>query len=535
MKIALLSALLAVLTTLAVMAKPPATQKHPVVDVYHGVAVVDDYRWLENWNDKKVREWSDAQNAYAREWLNRLPNVKAIRERLTQIMTARTVSYGQLAHRKGRLFAIKREPPKQQPFLIVLPSADSIAQARVLVDPNQIDSKGTTAIDWYVPSPDGNLVAVSLSRGGSEAGDVHLFDTASGSPVHEVIPHVNGGTAGGDLAWMPDGRGFFYTRYPKPGERPAADLDFYQQIYFHKLGTPLAADRYELGKDFPRVAEIEFEMDNVSGTLLATVQKGDGGEFSLFLRSPSGHWTRISGFDDQIVQATFGPNDSLYLISLAGAPKGKIVRVPLSHPDIKRAETIIPEGPDAVVTSFYKNPPSLLPTAGRLYLLYQLGGPSELRVFDLAGKRLPDPTQLPVSTVGGLTRLEGDDILFGNTSYVAPPAVYRFFAESGRTEKTQLATTSPVDFSDVVVVRRLATSKDGTKIPVNILFAKGIQRDGKNPAFVTGYGGYDISMTPTFTRRAARFARTGICLRGRQSPWGKRVRRSVAPAGQSDA
>jgi prolyl oligopeptidase len=498
-KAALVSICVGLLAALGMIAKPPATEKSSVVDVYHGVRVVDDYRWLEDWNDKKVRKWSDAENDYAREWLSRLPNVKAIRERLTQVMAARTVSYGLLAHRKGRLFAIKREPPKQQPFLIVLPSADAVDQARILVDPNKIDPKGTTAIDWYVPSPDGSLVAVSLSRGGSEAGDVHVFDTASGAQVHEVVPHVNGGTAGGDLAWLPDGSGFFYTRYPKAGERPAADLDFYQQVYFHKLGTPLSADHYEMGKDLPRVAEIEFELEDSTGTLLTTVQNGDGGQFSLFLRSASGGWTKISGFDDQIVQATFGPNHTLYMISRAGAPKGKIVRVSVSHPDIKQAETIIPEGPDAVVTSFYKNPPSLLPTENRLYLLYQLGGPSELRVFDLDGKRLSGPKQLPVSTVGGLTRLEGDDILFGDTSFVAPPAVYQFFADQNRTEKTRLATDSPVDFSDVEVMRQFATSKDGTKIPVNILFPRGLKRDGKNPAFVTGYGGYGISMTPTFS------------------------------------
>jgi prolyl oligopeptidase len=498
-KASLVPIFLGLLAALAVAAKPPATEKSPAVDVYHGVHVVDDFRWLEDWNDQKVRKWSDAENDYAREWLNRLPNVKAIRERLTQVMTARTVSYGLLAHRKGRLFAIKREPPKQQPFLIVLPSADAVDQTRILVDPNKIDPKGTTAIDWYVPSPDGSLVAVSLSRGGSEAGDVHVFDTASGAQVHEVVPHVNGGTAGGDLAWLPDGSGFFYTRYPQAGERPAADLDFYQQVYFHKFGTPLSADRYEMGKDLPRVAEIEFEMENSTGNLLTTVQNGDGGQFSLFLRSASGEWNKISDFNDQIVQATFGPHHTLYMISRAEAPKGKIVRVAVSHPDIKQAETIIPEGPDAVVTSFYKNPPSLLPTENRLYLLYQLGGPSELRVFDLNGKRLSGPKQLPVSTVGGLTRLEGDDILFGDTSFVAPPAVYQFFAEQNRTEKTRLATDSPVDFSDVEVVRKFATSKDGSKIPVNILYPKGLKRDGKNPAFVTGYGGYGLSMTPTFS------------------------------------
>jgi prolyl oligopeptidase len=498
-KTALVPSVFVILASLAAAAKPPATPKQPVTETYHGVSVVDDYRWLENWNDEKVREWSDAQNAYARDWLNHLPNSKAIRERLTTIMTAKTVSYGQLAHRKGKLFAIKREPPKQQPFLIVLPSADAVDQARVLVDPNQIDAKGTTAIDWYVPSPEGSLVAVSLSRGGSEAGDVHVFDTATGSAVYEVIPHVNGGTAGGDLAWNPDGSGFFYTRYPKKGERPAEDLDFYQQAYFHKLGTPTATDRYELGKGLPRIAEIEFEMHNPSGTLLATVQKGDGGQFSLFLRSPGGHWKTICGFDDQIVQATFGPNDTLYMISREGAPRGKIVRVPIFDPDIKRAKTVVPEGPDAIVTSFYKNPPTLVPTESRVYVLYQMGGPSELRVFDLDGKQLPGPKQLPVSTVGGLAKLEGDNILFSDTSFIAPLAIYHFDAQSGRTRKTQLATASPVDFSDVEVVREFATSKDGTRIPVNLLFPKGLKRDGKNPALVTGYGGFGISMTPTFS------------------------------------
>jgi prolyl oligopeptidase len=498
-KTALVPSVFVVLASLAAAAKPPATPKQPVTETYHGVPVVDDYRWLENWNDEKVREWSDAQNAYARDWLNHLPNSKAIRERLTTIMTAKTISYGQLAHRKGKLFAIKREPPKQQPFLIVLPSADAVDQARVLVDPNQIDAKGTTAIDWYVPSPEGSLVAVSLSRGGSEAGDVHVFDTATGSAVYEVIPHVNGGTAGGDLAWNPDGSGFFYTRYPKKGERAAEDLDFYQQAYFHKLGTPTATDRYELGKGLPRIAEIEFEMHNASGTLLATVQKGDGGQFSLFLRAPGGHWKTICGFDDQIVQATFGPNDTLYMISREGAPRGKILRVPIFDPDIKRAKTVVPEGPDAIVTSFYKNPPTLVPTESRVYVLYQMGGPSELRVFDLDGKPLPGPKQLPVSTVGGLAKLEADNILFSDTSFIAPPAIYHFDAQSGRTRITQLATASPVDFSDVEVVRDFATSKDGTRIPVNILFPKGLKRDGKNPALVTGYGGFGISMTPTFS------------------------------------
>jgi len=483
-------------------AMPPETPKQRVTDTYHAVTVTDDYRWLEDWNDARVQKWSDAQNVAARSVLARLPHVAAIRRRVSQIMSAKTVSYSGLEYRGGMLFAIKREPLKQQPFLILCKSPDAPAEARVLVDPNTIDPAGTTSIDWFVPSLDGKLVAVSLSHAGSEAGDVHVFDSATGREVHEVIPRVNTGTAGGDLAWAPDAGGFYYTRHPRPGERPAADLDFFQQVYFHKLGSPTADDRYELGRDFPRIAEIQFEMHDSSGTLLATVQNGDGGDFAHFLRNPTGRWRRLADFGDRLVQVVFGRESELFLVSRVDAPRGKILRLPLSVPDVSKAKTIIPEGPDTVVTSFNHGAPSVLATDRRLYVIYQLGGPSELRVFSLDGERVDGPRQAPLSSVGGLTRLQGDDVLFGSTSFVEPPAYLRFQPQSdkaaGKTLATALRTESPVDLRDVEVVREFAVSKDGTKVPVNIMLPRGARRDGSNPALVTGYGGYGVSLSPGF-------------------------------------
>jgi prolyl oligopeptidase len=483
-----------------VLVMQPTTPKRPVTDTYHGVAVTDDYRWLQDWNDKEVRAWSETENTHAREWLDHLPNVPALRARISQIMTAKTTSYGTVAFCKGRLFAMKREPPKQQPMLIVIPWLDAVDNARVLVDPNTIDAKGGTAIDWYVPSADGNLLAVSLSHGGTESGDVHVFEVATGKETGEVVPRVNSGTAGGDVAWLPDGSGFFYTRHPHAGERPAADLDFYQQVYFHKLGTPVESDRYELGKDFPRVAETQLEVDEHSGYVLATTQLGDGGEFSHYLRAPGGTWKQISGFKDGIVQAVFGPGERLFLVSRAGAPRGRIESLTLGDPDFKHAKVVVPEGPDAIVTGFSHGGAKLVVTDSQLYVEYQLGGPSELRVFDLEGQRInPGPQQLPVSSVYDVVKMEGNDVLFGNTSYVAPPAIYHFVAAENRTDKTALATKSPVDFSDIEVVREFAVSKDGAKVPVNILFPKGTRLDAQNPTLAYGYGGYAISMTPSFS------------------------------------
>jgi prolyl oligopeptidase len=489
---------LAALFSVAFTIQPPATPKRPVTDAYHGITVTDDYRWLQNWNDPAVREWSEKENAYARQCLDHLPNVPALRSRVTEIMQAKTISYGGVHYRKGRLFALKRQPPKQQPMLIVLPSADAVDQARVLVDPNAMDAKGGTIIDWFVPSADGKLLAVSLSHGGTESGDVHIFDVQTGKQTDEVIPRVNSGTAGGDLAWTADSSGFFYTRHPHAGERPAADLDFYQQIYFHKLGTPTSSDRYELGQGFPRVAESQIEVDDRTGYALATVQFGDGGEFEHYLRPPTGTWKQLSQFKDGIIQVVFGPSDRLYLVSRKGAPRGRIESISLTDPDINRAKVVVPEGPDAIVTSFSVGRAKVVPTADRLYVEYQLGGPSELRVFDLDGRPLPPPQQLPVSSVYEVVKLEGNDVLFGNTSYLVPPGFYHLHAADNRVEKTALATVSPVNFSDIEVTREFATSKDGTKVPVNILFPKGTKLDGLNPTIAYGYGGFGISMTPAF-------------------------------------
>lgn len=498
MKAAAYTLLLSTFAITELSAAPPATKRHAVTDTYHGTAVVDEYRWLEDWHNNEVRRWSDAQNAYAREFLDKLPHRDEIRVLVTRIMSAPTVSFSGLSYRGGKLFAIVRQPPKQQPFLVKVGSFDMPSDRRMLVDPAELDPKGGTSIDWYVPSPDGTLVAVSLSRGGSEAGDVHFFSTETGKAMHEIIPRVNTGTAGGDLAWLPDGSGVFYTRHPAEGERPAEDRDFYQQAYFHKLGTPTSTDRYEIGKDFPRVAEIEFEMHDATGTLLLTLQNGDGGEFAHYRRSNDGKWIQLSKFADRVLQMSFAPDGELYLVSRAGADRGKVLRLPLSEADIQRATTVIPEGADTVVTSFYHAPSSVVPTATKLYVVYQLGGPSELRVFDRAGKRLENPAQLPLSTTGGLTKLDDDDVLFSNTSFIEPLAYYRFRAATGKTEKTVLATPSPVDFSGYEVIREFATSKDGTKVPVNIILKKGLKRDGSHPALLTGYGGYGISISPAF-------------------------------------
>lgn len=518
--------MLATLLSLALASAVPETAKRPVTDSYHGTVVTEDYRWLEDWNDPAVQSWSDAQNAHTRATLDRLPGVDAIRTRVTEIMSAQEPSYSAVHAAGGTLLAMKLQPPRQQPMLVVLDSAFDVVTERILVDPNTRDAGGLASIDWYVPSHDGRWVAVSISKAGSESGDVEVYDVATGKRTRDVVPRVNGGTAGGSLAWAGDNSGFFYSRYPRAGERPAADLDFYTQVYFHRLGTPTRDDAYELGGEkprssppldparawslgrrsgfeFTRIAEIWLESDPASGRVLCTVQHGDGGTFALYLRTPGGTWYPLADYGDKVVQAAFGPANTLYLISREQAPRGKILSLSLADggawmtQGVRAARLFLAEGTDTIVNHFF-DASVLCSTDRGLYVTYQLGGPNEIRAFSHEGRPLTAPAQLPVGRVGGVTAVAGDRILFNDLSYLQPPAWYEFDEASGKTRQTALVTRSPVNFDDCEVVREFAISKDGTRVPINILKRKGTVLDGSNPCLVTGYGGYGINITPSF-------------------------------------
>jgi prolyl oligopeptidase len=468
----------------------PETPKKPVVDTYHGEKVQDDYQWLEDWNDPAVRAWSDAQNAHARAVLDAIPGRAQIRDRLAALRSDSSVDYFSPQHRQGLLFFLKFQPPKQQPFLVTLDSSLSPNSERVIADPNAIDPKGLTAIDFYVPSRDARYVAVSMSQGGTEDGTVQVFELQSGKALSDVVPRANKGTASGSLAWNADASGFYYTRYPSPGERPAADLDFFQQIYFHKLGTPLTQDTYSLGKDFPRIAETQLHTSADGRYILATVANGDGGEFEHFLLSPGGQWTQFTQFSDRITQAVFGQDQALYLVSENSSPRGTVLRLPLERPSLTNAATIVPPAEDYVQ--------SIVPTAHRLYVLGVWGGPSDIRVFDLQGHEQSRIPVSPISAVNALVPLGGDDVIYQSESYLAPAAWFRFDSASGKTERTSLFMKPVADFGDAEVVREFAVSKDGTKVPVNIIRRKGAKLDGTNPTLLTGYGGYRISISPAY-------------------------------------
>ena len=470
-------------------AKAPAAERRPEYDVYFDTTVQDDYQWLENWGDPTTRAWVEAQNARTREVLDFIPGRLPIRDRVATLTRSLSPRYFGLVQRGGTIFALKDQPPKNQPMLVVLGSLDNLATERVLVDPNAIDASGGTTIDFFKPSLDGRRVAVSLSKGGSESGEVHLYEAASGREFPDVLPRVNGGTAGGDVAWTADESGLWYTRYPAPGERAAEEQYFYQQVWFHRVGAPADSDTYVMGKDLPKIAEIFFEQSEDGRYLLIGVRNGDGGEIGWWLRDADGRIEPLAGFQDRIVDAEFGEQD-LFLVSRSGNLNGQVVRVPLDWPSLSNARTLVPPGATAIEE---------IHMSGELLCVKDVvGGPNELRLFRLDGRELDKPTLPPMVSISGFVHLSGNDFAVEVESYTEPSRWMRWNKSSGSFVPTALVMRSPANFSGIEVRREFAVSKDGTKVPISILAKKGAVLDGRSPMLLYGYGGYGISMGPDF-------------------------------------
>jgi prolyl oligopeptidase len=477
------------------------TPRTRVTSTYHGVEVTEDYRWLEDAASPEVRAWTAAQNARSRELLDALPAHEAVRRRVEEIVKADSVSWGRLSfdetyegpQRAGSAYLVlKREPPRQQPFLVALASLDDVSGARVVVDPNAIDASGATTIDWFAPSPDGRLVAVSLSAHGSEEGTLHIFEVASGAQVDVIVPRVNMGTTGGSLAWAGDSSAFWYTRGPAPGERADEDSEFFQEVWRHAIGEPLERDRPNGPGDVavPRIVEHELTASADGRWLMDRAQVGDSGRWQVFVRPQrDGDWWQVADIPDACVSAVFG-GDSVYLLARAGAPRGRVLRLPLAAgATVAQAECVVPAS-DVTIES-------IAVAGSRLWLLDMEGGPSGLRVCDADGRNPVRVDVPPVSAIESLGALDADEVAYVVQSFTRPRVWWRGGGD-GRPRPTALADECAFDLAAFDVRREHATSADGTQVPMTIVSPPGAPRDGSAPALLTAYGGFGVSLKPRF-------------------------------------
>jgi prolyl oligopeptidase len=469
------------------------TPREPVTTTYHGQDVTEDYRWLEE-SSRRTEDWTVAQHARARAYLDSLPFREPIRQRCEAILKAAATTYSRPSRGGVTYFALKAQPPFQQPFLVALSSLDDTAGERIVLDPNALDESGATTIDWYVPSPDGALVAVSLSSHGTENGTLHVYETATGELTEVAIPRVNSGTAGGSLAWRHDAQAFWYTRHPAPGTVPDEELGFNQEVWFHRLGESPDHGRRELAGVFAddRITENLLSSSADGSWVINRAQKGDGGEWQIFLRSQGTEpdWRLVADLADECSAAVFG-GGALFLLSVKGAPHGKVLRLDVTARDTAAdAKVVVPETPVTIE--------DIAASDSRLWVVDIDGGPSGMRLFDHHGHALPAATLPELCSVDPLVALGAEQVIWAVETFVSPRQWWTRADGDQEARRTALDTITPIDFTGIEVERMFATSKDGTRVPINVMARAGAAENGSAPVILYGYGGYAISMRPSF-------------------------------------
>lgn len=455
-----------------------------MVEVLHGVEVVDPYRWLEAGEAAEVAGWTAAQNEYTEAWLAAVPARVAIHRRLEELLGIGVL--GTPTPARGRYLYQRREGRTNQPVLYVRDGLEG--SDRVAIDPNALSADGTTALDWYHVSPDGRLLAYGLSANGSEQSVLHLLDLDTLDPLPDRIPH----TRSCDLAWLPDASGFYYTRYPSPGSVPPGEEQYHRAVWFHRRGDDPAADRLVF-----QPAEKEYWpgvslSDDGRWLLIGVARTFDETDLYLQDRAAGGPMVPVAVG----LPATFGgqvAHGVLYLRTNLDAPTFRLYAVDPSAVARDRWREIVPPRPDAVLSSVEV-------TAGYLVLDYLERATARLRLATLEGDDVRDVELPALGSLFGLgTEPDGREVLYGFSSFTVPPSVYRLDPATGQSAlwRRVEADIDPERFR----VRQVEYhSADGTPVTMFLVHRRDVEPDGRRPVFLTGYGGFNISMTPAFSR-----------------------------------
>jgi len=480
---------------------PPRAEIKPVADIYHGTKVIDNYRWLEDGNSPETQKWVEQEMAYTRSLLDPLPGRDAIHKRLTELLSIGSITPPTIAGR--HYFYTKREGMQNQPVLYVRDNLDG--PDRVLVDANQLAADGTIALDWFQPSDNGKYVAYGTSQSGSEMSTLYIIETKTGT----ILPDVIERTRAASIAWLHDNSGFYYTRYPKKGDVPAGQEMYNRHVFFHLLDTDPDTDDLIFGEGRDPEDWTSVFLSNDARWLLIHVSQG-WTKSELFLMDTQGQNppSRLTTGKDFNYGAEVY-DGKVYITTNEDAPRYRVFVTDAGNFDRAAWKEIIPQT-DAVLqnVSVY---------GAKLFVQYEQNATSQLKIFDLDGKKLSDISLPAIGTVFGTGgKWNHDEVFFGFHSFTVPPSVYLLDlkpvavhgvpngeANSAGVSALWSKVDAPsIDPSAYEVAQEWFNSKDGTRVPMFVVHKKGLQKTGRNPTLLTAYGGFNISLTPSFSRTA---------------------------------
>lgn len=462
---------------------PPLAPQKPVVDVIQGHRITDPYRWLEDAQSAETQRWVNEELAYTRSILDPLPGRDQLHKRLTELLSIGTISAPQISGKY--YFYTKREGAQNQPVLWVREGLEG--KDRALVDVNALAADGTVALDWWAPSEDGKYVAYGTSPSGSEMSTLHIAETATGKLLPDSIER----TRAAGIAWKLDNSGFYYTRYPKKGEVAEGQEVYNRHVFYHALGSDPSKDPLIFGQgrnpeDWPDV-----DLSNDGRWLLISVSEG---------------WTKSELFLQDLkagtppVQITEGKNflyggevyrGKIYITTNEDAPRYRMLVADAAAPARANWKEIIPQNDAILQGAAIVN--------GQLLAQYEKNATSQLMLLTIDGKPLGD-IQLPaigsVFGIGG--KWDRKEVFFAFHSFTVPDSIYRVDLGSRGTSLWSKVEAPGIDPNQYEVKQLWFASKDGTRVPMFVFHKKGLELDGRNPTLLTGYGGFNVSLTPGF-------------------------------------
>jgi prolyl oligopeptidase len=466
---------------------PPLAEPKPLAETLHGTRIVDNYRWLEDGKNPETQKWVEAEMSYTRAVLDPLPGREQIHKRLTQLLTIGNINVPQIGGKY--YFYTRRDGMQNQPVLYVREGLNG--QDRVVVDANQLAADGTIALDWFEPSEHGKYVAYGTSPSGSEMSTLHIIETKTG----KLLPDIIGRTRAASIAWKLDNSGFYYTRYPNKGEVAEGQELYNRHIFYHELGGDPADDPLIFGEgrdaeDWPNVT-----LSHDGRWLLIQVEQG---------------WTKTELFlvdlksDKPASRVTTGKNflyggevfdGKLFITTNEDAPRYRVFVTEATNFDRENWKEIIPQA-DAVLqgTGVF---------GGKLFAQYEQNASSQIKLFDLEGKKISDLALPTIGTVfGSGGKWDRDELFYGFQSFTVAPSIYHYDLKDGSTSLWAKVDAPSIDPAAYEVQQEWYHSKDSTRIPMFVVYKKGLKKDGRNPTLVTAYGGFNVSLTPSFSRTA---------------------------------
>ena len=464
----------------------PNTKKVQQVDDYHGTEVSDPYRWLEAPDSTATKDWVKAQNKVTNDYLKTIPQREQIKQRLTKLWNYE--KYSTPSKQGGKYFYYKNDGLQNQYILYVADSIDD--EGRVLLDPNKFSDDGTTSLAGTAVSRDGKIIAYGISKGGSDWREYRFRNIETGKDLPDVLRHIKFS----NVSWNKDNKGVYYAGYPKPNEKSKLeDANFFRKLYYHKLGTKQSKDKVIHERPDNKKLGIGGFVTDDGNWLLIYLSQGTSPKDQIYYKNLNREDSPILPLIDKF-EANYSYIDNIggkfFFNTDKDAPLGRVVSVNLLRKN-KKWDEIIPEGEETLRGVSLLN--------NHFVLNYLKDAYTQIEIYDMWGNYVRDVELPGIGSAGGFggKRYE-KETFYSYSSFNAPPTIYRYNMETG---KSTVFRKANVDFKpeNFEVKQVFYPSKDGTKIPMFIVHKKGLKLDGTNPTLLYGYGGFNVSLTPSFS------------------------------------